>query len=239
MGGIADFRGEFFVIKGTDRKQHTWWISKVLGRIVLGLMGWRVATPGPTEPKGIILLAPHTSNWDVPVFLSGAAIMDVQLRWTIKDAWFFWPMSWFFSFFGAIPIDRSKSNNVVDQTVEALNNADYLYIGIPPEGTRGFRPYWKSGFYWIARKANVPLLLGFMCRTTKTCGVAGVYHTTGDVEKDMKFLADFYSQKGGWIPENFSTPVLRSTEDPSKQQGENAPENENAAEAETSTASTK
>lgn len=204
------------MIKGTDREQHSKWITKFLGRIVLGIMGWKVVGAKPDVPKAVILLTPHTSNWDVVVFLAGAAILDVKLRWMIKDAWFFWPMSIFFSAFGAIPIDRSKSNNVVDQTVDALVESDYLFIGVPPEGTRSFKPFWKSGFYWIAKKADVPLALGFMCRATKTCGVEGLYYLTDDVHKDMEFLAEHYNKKSGWNPENFSTPVLRSYEDPSE-----------------------
>lgn len=204
------------MIKGTDREQHTKWYTRLLGRIILSVMGWKVYGAKPPAPKAIILLTPHTSNWDVVIFLSAAAILDVRLRWMIKDTWFFWPMSWLFEAFGAIPIDRSRANNVVDQTVEALNESDYLYIGIPPEGTRKFRPYWKSGFYWTAMKAKVPVSLGYMCGATKTCGITKTIDLTGDVEADMKVIREYYAQWKGWTPENFSTPVLRSNEDPSK-----------------------
>ncbi|MCP4755847.1 MAG: glycerol acyltransferase [Proteobacteria bacterium] len=180
-------------------------ILKTLVRwLVLGILkitGWRAEGELPETRKFVLIAAPHTSNWDLPIMLYLAFVFKVKIYWMGKDTIFRQPFAGFFKWLGGIPIDRSKANNVVDQSIEQLQRHEELILTVPPTGTRKKVTKWKTGFYHIAHGANVPIVLGFIDYRRKVGGLGPVVHPTGDIEKDMKTIMAFYAGITGKYPE--------------------------------------
>jgi 1-acyl-sn-glycerol-3-phosphate acyltransferase len=179
-------------------------VTRWLSAVFLWLTGFKVTGKRPECDKFILLLAPHTSNWDTPYLLATTAVLGVKSYWMVKDTWFFWPMGILMRAAGGLPIDRSRARNVVGQAVEAFNEWDHLAIGIPPEGTRGLQPHWKSGFYHIALKANVPVACGYGDYKVRACGIGPTIAMTGDEETDLNALRAFYEPITACYPEKYS-----------------------------------
>lgn len=173
------------------------WISIFL----LKISGWRTEGALPDIPKFVMIAAPHTSNWDFPIMMSVAFKLKAKLYWMGKEVLFRKPFKGLFKWLGGIPIDRSRSHNVVRQMIDKFIEMDRLILTIPPSGTRKRVKIWKSGFYHIAAGANVPVVLGFLDFERKTGGVGPVVTITGDMEKDMRLISSFYADIEGKHPE--------------------------------------
>lgn len=171
----------------------------------LRLAGWHWDGELPAPKKYVCLAVPHTSNWDGLLLVLLAQSQGLPLSWMIKDTWFRGPMAPLLRNVGAVAIDRKRSRNIVGQMIEEFARRDELVLAIPPEGTRGHSEYWKSGFYHIARGADVPLLLGYMDYRRKRIGLGGPLHLTGDVGADMDAIRRFYADKApvAHIPADF------------------------------------
>jgi 1-acyl-sn-glycerol-3-phosphate acyltransferase len=156
------------------------------------LAGWKVegALP-PNTDRAVLIAAPHTSNWDLPYTLMVCFILGMNGSWLGKDTIFKAPFGGIMRWLGGIPVDRSKSNNLV---------ADLL---IPPEGSRSKVKYWKTGFYYIAAAAQVPILMAFMDYPQKRAGLGSIFKPTGDIEKDMMEIKAFYAQFTGKYADGF------------------------------------
>lgn len=152
------------------------------------------------DPKLVVIAAPHTTNWDLPIMLAVAIYYRVRLRWMGKDSLFKGPFGWLMHALGGIPVDRSKSNNAVAQMVARYNEADALLVAIPPEGTRAKTRYWKTGFYHIANGAGVPIALGFLDYARKVGGIGSVLQPTGDYDADLERIKEFYADVKGKYP---------------------------------------
>ena len=185
------------------------WVSIFL----LKLSGWRTEGKLPDLPKFVMIAAPHTSNWDFPIMMFIAFKLRGKLYWMGKDTIFKKPFKRFFKWLGGIPIDRSCSNNVVDQMVDTFHAADKLILTIPPSGTRKKVNKWKSGFYHIATGAGIPVVLGFLDFKRKTGGIGPVITTTGDMEQDMRGIRAFYSDMEGKHPQKKILDTLKQTID--------------------------
>ncbi|MEH6557065.1 MAG: lysophospholipid acyltransferase family protein [Oceanicoccus sp.] len=170
---------------------------------MLKLIGWRVVGEVPSDPKYIVVAAPHTSNWDFPVFIFAVFVLRLHVHWMGKDSLFPFPFKWFVAWFGGIPVDRSKTNNVVEEIANYFSQVKELVVVIPPEGTRKKVKRWKTGFYHIADRAGIPIALGFVDGKTKTVGLGPSFLTTGDIDADMKSIQAFYSEKQGINQQNF------------------------------------
>ena len=170
-------------------------------RIALRLFGWRVVGQLPDIPKFVIAGAPHTSNWDFVIFLAIAFILKGDLRYMGKKELFRWPLGGFMRWCGGVEVDRSKSQGLVEQTVQAMQEADVFQLIITPEGTRKKVNNWKMGFYHIAKKAGVPVSTGFVDSVTKTCGIGPTFTLTDDMEVDIKSIQAFFKDKVGINPE--------------------------------------
>ena len=133
-----------------------------IGKLWLWAGGRTIAGEMPDLAKFIIVAAPHKTNWDLPNALAAGLHYGLRIHWMGKDSLFKWPYNGLMRWLGGIPIDRSKSNNVVAQMVETFDKAGRLVVVIPPEGTRGDAARWKSGFYHIAHGAKIPLVLAFI-----------------------------------------------------------------------------
>jgi len=171
--------------------------------------GWTIIGQPPAEPKYVLIGAPHTSNWDFLYFVYLIYYFRIRVKWLAKDSLFPWPFRRLHIALGGIPIDRSKANHMVEQIADAYQQADELVILIPPEGTRRYRDHWKSGFYHIARAADVPVSLGFIDYARKQFGFGPTLTLSGDVQADMANIAAFYADKTGKNPEAYGTPRFR------------------------------
>jgi len=157
--------------------------------------------------KAVLVCAPHTSNWDFPFALAAFNLVDLKLRYFIKNNWFFFPMNIFFKATGAVPVDRSKSHGVVEAMTQTLKSAEEMIVAVPAEGTRSWVPKWKTGFYHIAKGANVPLLIGFVDYKKKEVGFGPLLELSGDFEKDMTQLQAFYKEKSAKHPEKYNPEI--------------------------------
>lgn len=181
-----------------------------LGRMFLKSMGWRVEGEIPDIKKFVIIAAPHTSNWDFPITLAVAFAMRMKIYWMGKAAIFRWPFAATFRWLGGIPIDRSKTNNVVEQSIRSFRELERLIMLVPPEGTRKKVSYWKTGFYHIAQGANVPIVLGFLDYRRKIGGIGPTFHPTGQIERDMQAIKAFYDSITGKRQSQFGNAALMS-----------------------------
>jgi 1-acyl-sn-glycerol-3-phosphate acyltransferase len=168
-------------------------LFRPFGRLWLWATRWHIEGEMPKDPKFIIVAAPHSSNWDLPHVLAAGLEFGVRVHWMGKESIFKWPFGGLMRWLGGIPVDRSKSNNAVDQMVERFGRENKLILVIPPEGTRGKVTRWKSGFYHIAVGAKLPLALGFLDYKRKAAGIARVFHPTGNYEADLAEIQAFYA----------------------------------------------
>ncbi len=183
-----------------------------IGRGFARLLGWKVQGPFPDVDKAIFIASPHTSNWDGFYMLMCAWVLRVRLSWITKDSMFKPGIGWFIRWMGGVPVDRSKNNDTVKQIAEQFAAADQLYLAIAPDGTRSLRDRWRSGFYYMAVEAQVPLVLGFLDYKRKIGGCGPCFMPTGDVSADMDRIRDFYADIGGKFPE-LTSPARLSVED--------------------------
>ncbi|MDO6564906.1 1-acyl-sn-glycerol-3-phosphate acyltransferase [Amphritea sp. 1_MG-2023] len=164
-----------------------------LSRKFLQHKGWRVdfsAIEGIN--KCVLIGAPHTSNWDLPYALMLGFSQQLPIYWMGKVQIFKFPFRHLMMWLGGIPINRSKSLNVVSQAATQLQQADQLYLVITPEGTRARVDEWKTGFYHIAHQANVPIMVTYIDWRTRQAGIYTAYYPSGDSEKDIAEIKALY-----------------------------------------------
>jgi len=188
-------------------------MKRWLGRTWLRLHGWRLLGEVPSPRRFVLILAPHTSNWDVPFMLALAWVYGIRIEWMVKHSLFKPPLGWLLRKLGGIPIDRRAAHGIVDQMIDTFRNRDELILGVPPEGTRKRGKHWKSGFYEIARGAGVPIVMGFLDYGKREGGMGPTLHP-GDVATDMERFRAFYADKTGLRPQEFTPPRLRSEDEP-------------------------
>lgn len=186
-----------------------------LALLLMRALGWRFSGERPGDPKFILIGAPHTSNWDFLLTLALVGHFDIPLRYMVKDSVFRGPWGGLLKALGGIPIDRSQSFNRVEKTIQAFQQRDSLVLGILPEGTRKRTEFWKSGFYHIAHGAGVPLILARVDARTRTLVLGKRLMPSGDIEADMKEIADYYEGAQGIYPENFGPVRVRPLEEKS------------------------
>ncbi len=181
-------------------------ILQPIARVLMRLIGWNVDGDLPKAPRFVAVVYPHTSNWDVPVgLICGYALGVLELwpfRFMVKDSAVNWPlvgplMRWL----GGIAIDRSQANSLVDQMVEYLGTQERFLLAITPEGTRRYRPYWKSGFYHIALGADVPVVLAALDFGNRVVSISPAFKLSGDVEADLERIRRFFAGKQARHPE--------------------------------------
>lgn len=168
-------------------------MKKRIAKFILWLQGWKVVGGVPTDiPKYVILAAPHTSNWDFIIGRAFGYTLGIEAKYLGKSQLFKPPYGWFFRWTGGIPVDRTKHNSLVDFTIDLFNNNEQLIVGLAPEGTRKKVDRWKMGFYHIAVGANIPVVLSYMDYKKKEAGVGKIVYPSGNLEKDLQIIEDFY-----------------------------------------------
>ena len=183
-------------------------VNTVLRALSLGflrLTGWTLAGQLPADqPKCVLIAAPHTSNWDLPYTLMVAFQLRLRISWMGKASIFRWPFRGIMMWLGGIPVHREQSNNLVAASIEAIKTAaGPLQLTVPPEGTRGKTRYWKTGFYYIATGAGVPIVMAYMDYANKRSGLGQVFVPTGDIDRDMVAIKAFYAPFKGKHADQF------------------------------------
>lgn len=173
---------------------------------LLKIAGWRV-DPFPSVNKAIVAGGPHTSNWDGVLGLTAKIALGVNAHLMIKEELFKGPLGWLLRKLGALPINRHRAAGVVEQTVEQFACHDPFYIIVTPEGTRTQAAKWKTGFYHIARQAQVAIIVAVADYRQKRILFPLIQHPSGDMEKDMNALYHAFAQVTPRHPEKLSAPV--------------------------------
>jgi 1-acyl-sn-glycerol-3-phosphate acyltransferase len=168
----------------------------------------------PDVAKAVVIAAPHTSNWDMPLMLAIAWVLGVRPAWLGKRELFRWPFGWLMRSLGGVPVDRAVSQNLVQQAVDQFGAVERLHLVIPPSGTRSRAKHWRSGFHHIAHGAGVPIVCAFLDYRRKIGGIGPVLHASADVASDMDRLRAFYADITPKFPAS-ATPVRLREEDES------------------------
>jgi 1-acyl-sn-glycerol-3-phosphate acyltransferase len=170
-------------------------VLRVLSVGFLKLAGWKVlGSLPPNCGKSVFIAAPHTSNWDLPYTLMVAFSLRLNIYWMGKEQIFKPPFRGLMMWLGGIPVNRDKSSNLVAASIEAIQQADGpLQLVVPPEGTRSNTRYWKTGFYYIAVGAQVPIVMAYMDYEKKVSGLGPVFQPSGDIDADMLRIKAFYA----------------------------------------------
>ena len=179
-------------------------IVRLISWICLKIVRWRVVGTLPNEKKYVIIVAPHTSNWDFPLFIFVVSMLKLEPSVLIKHTVFWGPAKWFFQYCGGIPVNRTRGGSLIDKIKKLYKERDKLALIITPEGTRSANPDWKLGFHHIARAADVPILMVYVDSTSRTVGIEGLFKPTTDINADMKEIKTFYDSKKGLIPTNYA-----------------------------------
>jgi 1-acyl-sn-glycerol-3-phosphate acyltransferase len=166
-------------------------LRRAVGHTWSAVFGWTIVGQ-PLPPKAVMIAAPHTSNWDFPHTLAISYVLDFEFSWLGKHTLFEPPHGWFFRWLGGIPVHRGDRNNLVASVAEVLKKSERLMLILSPEGTRSSAKRWKTGFYYMALGAGVPIVLAFLDYRGKRGGILHVFHPTGDIEADMATIRSLY-----------------------------------------------
>ena len=180
---------------------------RTLARLLLGAARWKAV--GEVPQRGVLVGAPHTSNWDWVLTMLLAWRYGITIRLLVKKELFVGPLGWLLRRTGAVELDRKNPAATIKELLAEAEGGDSWLLGIAAEGTRSRGDYWKSGFYRIARQTGLPITLAFLDVPSRTVGWGPTFHPTGDVSADMDVLRDFYADKTGFNPDGFTPPRLR------------------------------
>ncbi len=170
--------------------------------IYFNLMGWKTSGSFPVIKRYIVIVAPHTSNWDFPIGLLGRTVTNIpDIRFLGKSELFKFPYGWIFRSLGGYPVDRNKNNNLVDTVVEIFENHEEFKLALAPEGTRKKVDKFKTGFYHIAKKAEVPIVMVGFDYKDKEIRISNPFYTTGEMDNDMAEIMSWFKGIHAKIPE--------------------------------------
>ena len=170
--------------------------------IFKNILGWKFVNDFPKDiKKYVVIAAPHTSWQDFPIGILGRNTSGIKINFIGKASLFKPPFGFIFRSLGGTPVDRSTSNNLVDAIVDIFNNKEEFRLALSPEGTRKKVEKWKTGFYYIAKGANVPIVMATLDFGNKQMKISEPYYTTDDKEKDFEYFASFFKGVKGKNPE--------------------------------------
>ena len=167
--------------------------SRALGHAGLAVFGWRIAGQFPDQAKLVVIVAPHTSNWDFPIGISAVFALGLRVRFLGKDALFRGPLGWLMRWFGGMPVIREAPQGAVGQAVAMIESQSAVFLAITPAGTRSSAIAWRSGFYHIAHAARVPILPIAFDGEHRLIRLFAPFETSGDYDADMPKLLALYS----------------------------------------------
>jgi 1-acyl-sn-glycerol-3-phosphate acyltransferase len=176
-------------------------LSKFIFKTILG---WKLGNDFPKNlKKYVVIAAPHTSWQDFPIGILARNTSGIKINFIGKNSLFKGPFGFFFRSLGGTPVDRSKSNNLVDAIVDIFNSKDMFRLALSPEGTRKKTAKWKTGFYYIAKGAKVPIVMATLDFKNKQVKISEPYYTTDDKEKDFKYFKSFFTPEMAKKPNQF------------------------------------
>lgn len=184
-----------------------------LAKKMLAMTGWQLVGEVPDLRKAVFIAAPHTSNWDGFWLLIAKCAFNIEVSFLAKHTLFWWPLGNVLRAFGAIPIDRAAAASLVGDLATRFDESERLFLALAPEGTRRWTPHWKSGFYRIARAADVPIVPAFIDYPNKRMGIGDTLYSSGDVDADMQRISEFYAPFVGRNAE-LAGPVMLPAEKP-------------------------
>lgn len=177
------------------------WLAKL---IYFKILGWDLENHfDPSIKKCVVIVAPHTSNFDFFIGLLVRKIMNVHIDFIGKKELFRWPYGWYFRKIGGSPVDRSKNQKKVDAIAQLFKEHEIFRLALSPEGTRRKVEKWKTGFYFIALKAKVPIIMASFDFGKKLVKISPPFYVTGNFEKDFTQIKSYFEGVEGKIPENF------------------------------------
>lgn len=182
---------------------------RALARLFLRATGWQPEGAHPEARRYVLIAAPHTTNWDFPYLLAFAEHFGMQISWLGKASLFRGPLGPVMRALGGIPIERSRSANRVAEMARVFGEHEELGLVVPAEATRARTEYWKSGFYYIALTAGVPIVMSYLDYARKIGGIGPTFVPSGDVVRDMDSVRRFYADKQGKFPAAFGPVRLR------------------------------
>ncbi len=171
---------------------------------ILNTLGWSIKADLPDFKKYVAIAAPHTSNWDFPLGILAAKAIKLEIHWMGKHSLFYWPWGWFFRAIGGTPVHRDKAQNYIRQMTELFEHSEQLVLALAPEGTRSKTDHWKTGFHYIARAANVPIIMAYLDYGTKQVGIGGVLYPGADIEADFDQIRQYYKNRQARNPSQTS-----------------------------------
>lgn len=177
--------------------------QKICRFIFTRVLGWKYKIDTPVFKKCVICVAPHTSNWDLFIGQLYYGMLGLKASFMMKKEWFFFPLGSLFKAIGGIPVHRSKKTSLVDQMTEKFNERETFHLAITPEATRKPNKHWRKGFYFIAKQANVPILLIGVDYPSKMIHSGHYLYPTGNLEQDMEVINNFFKNFTGKNPKNF------------------------------------
>lgn len=180
-----------------------WMVSVMrwLSGTVLRLRGWSIEGSPPVHQRFVLVAAPHTSSWDVPLMVACALQFRLPVHWLGLNSYFRWPIRALLRFFGGVPISRGPAAERVRDAAELLARPGSMVVAISPEGSRSAVPRWRSGFYHLAVAAGVPMVLTALDHRDRTARFGPVVEPTGDIEADLEVFRAFYAGVEGRYPE--------------------------------------
>ena len=183
---------------GPSVPRRGWWLGRNLGRAVMWATGWSFAGSIPDLSKAVLIVAPHTSNWDFVIGAAGMLALDLDLRFLGKHTLFRGPMGVIMRLLGGIPVDREQpGGGVVEEMGQRFKNSDHLLLALAPEGTRGEVTRWKTGFHQIARAAGVPIIAATLDYERRQIRFRELFTPSPDVEADVEELQEFFADSLG------------------------------------------
>ncbi|HET7774170.1 MAG TPA: 1-acyl-sn-glycerol-3-phosphate acyltransferase [Burkholderiaceae bacterium] len=190
-----------------------------IARTILRLFGWRTCFDGVPGPHGVIIVYPHTSNWDFLVGILAKWALGIPVRWWGKDSLFVHPLTRYtlgplMRWWGGVPVNRAASQGLIASTVQQMKSSPFFWLALAPEGTRSLKPYWKSGFYHLAVAAKVPLGLAALDFARKEVRVTQFIGLTGDPEQDLPRIRAYYASATGCRPAQAGPIHFRPAEGP-------------------------
>ena len=178
---------------------------KWLSKLYLWMIGWKTGSTLPASiQKCVLVAAPHTSNLDYPIALATLYGAGVHIRFLAKKSLFKFPLGILMRITGGVPVDRSKHTNMVEAMVDMFSRNEKLILMIPVEGTRSYVKEWKSGFYYTALGAGVPIALGYLDYGRKIAGFGELFYPTGNYHLDLQLIQNYYRQFTARYPEKSS-----------------------------------
>lgn len=203
MTVILDAKIQIFCTFAVEIRKYITIVQKIYS-FLFRLTGWKSSIKAEILPKCVVCVAPHTSNWDFVIGMLFYKSISGNPHILMKKSWFFFPFNYILKAMGAVPVDRTKNTSLTDQMKEEFERRSHFQLAISPEGTRKKTAEWKSGFYYIAQKACVPITLAYLDYSKKIVGVIENFIPSGNVREDIEKIKQKYKDIVGRKPAQFA-----------------------------------